>query len=159
MHSVAVYLVQRVYGGPEEGGWYYDAGELCTAPELTAFGTTFPVGDEDRAFRMAAEIQGHLDRDWNVADHARALSSVLSAGRYFAQVNDGWPPVACPAEPPATSDGVGAPVATLSGVDPMKPFTVQCEYSAHHRFETTVEAEDPIAACRAAVDLANQSSD
>jgi hypothetical protein len=23
MHSVAVYLVQRLYGGPEEGGWYY----------------------------------------------------------------------------------------------------------------------------------------
>ena len=41
----------------------------------------------------------------------------------------------------------------------MKPFTVQCEYSAHHRFETTVEAEDPIAACRAAIELANDSSD
>ena len=41
----------------------------------------------------------------------------------------------------------------------MKPFTVQCEYSAHHRFEATVEAEDPIAACRAAIELANDSRD
>lgn len=41
----------------------------------------------------------------------------------------------------------------------MKPFTVQCEYSAHHCFETTVEAEDLIAACRAAIELANDSSD
>ena len=49
---------------------------------------------------MAAEIQGHLDRDWNVADHARPLSSALSAGRYVAQVNDGWTPVAFPAERP-----------------------------------------------------------
>ncbi len=42
MHSVAVYLVQRLYGGLEEGGWYYDSGELCTDPALTAFGVTFP---------------------------------------------------------------------------------------------------------------------
>ena len=41
MRSIAVYLVQLAYGGPEEGGWYYQAGELCTDPELTAFGTTF----------------------------------------------------------------------------------------------------------------------
>ncbi|RSV14859.1 hypothetical protein CA235_10050 [Sphingomonas sp. ABOLF] len=41
----------------------------------------------------------------------------------------------------------------------MKPFTVQCEYSALHRFETTVEAEDPIAACRAALNLARRSSE
>lgn len=100
MHSVAVYLVQRLCGGPEEGGWYFDAGELCSAPELTAFGTTFPVGHEDRAARMGAEIQGHLDRDWNVGDHARPLSRVLSAGRYVAQVHDGWPPLAFPAERP-----------------------------------------------------------
>ena len=25
---VNVYLVSREYGGPEEGGWYYDAGQL-----------------------------------------------------------------------------------------------------------------------------------
>ena len=72
MHSVAVYLVQRLYGGPKEGGRYYDARELCTVPELTAFGKTFPTGHEDRAVRIAAAIQGHLDRDWNVAEHAPA---------------------------------------------------------------------------------------
>ena len=71
MHSVAVYLVQLLYGGPEKGGWYYEASELCAVPELTAFGTTFPVGHEDRAVRQAAEVQAHLDRDWNVDDHAR----------------------------------------------------------------------------------------
>ena len=36
---VNVYLVHRAYGGPEEGGWWYDAGELvetrtCSNTEL-----------------------------------------------------------------------------------------------------------------------------
>jgi hypothetical protein len=75
MHSVAVYLVQRLYGGPEEGGWYYDSGELCTGPALTASGVTFSEGHDDRARTMALEVQAHLDRDWNVGDHAREISS------------------------------------------------------------------------------------
>ena len=100
MHSVAVYLVQRLYGGPEEGGWYYNAGELCVDPGLTAFGTTFADGHEDQAAKMAGEIQGHLDRDWNTGDHAHEISSVLSAGRFEARVHEGWPPLAFPAERP-----------------------------------------------------------
>lgn len=39
----------------------------------------------------------------------------------------------------------------------MKTFTVQCEYPALCRSEVTVEAEDAVAACRAALDTANQS--
>ena len=85
MRSIAVYLVQRLYGGPEDGGWYYDAGELCTVPELTAFGTTIPAGHEDRAVRMTAEVQAHLDRDWNVDDHARPLST-----RQYARLVAEW---------------------------------------------------------------------
>lgn len=100
MRSVAVYLVQRLYGGPEEGGWWHEAGELCTAPELAAFGTTFPTAQEESAVEMASEVQQHLDRDWNVGDHARPLSSVLSAGRFVAKVHDGWPPLAFPTERP-----------------------------------------------------------
>lgn len=89
MRSIAVYLVQLAYGGPEEGGWYYQAGELCTDPELTAFGTTFTDGHEARAKAIADEVQAHLDRDWNTDDHAREISSVLSAGRFEARVNGG----------------------------------------------------------------------
>lgn len=100
MRSVAVYLVQRLYGGSEEGGWWYEAKELCTLPELTAFGTAFRTAHEDRAVRVASEVQQHLDRDWNVGDHARPLSSVLSTDHFVAQVHDGWPPLAFPAERP-----------------------------------------------------------
>ena len=100
MHSIAVHLVQLAYGGPEEGGWFYQTGELCTDPELTAFGTTFADGHEARAKAMSDEVQAHLDRDWNTGDHAREISSVLSAGRFEARVHDGWPPLAFPAERP-----------------------------------------------------------
>lgn len=47
---------------------------------------------------MALEFQAHLYRDWNVGDHAREISSVLSTGRFEARVHDGWPPLAFPAE-------------------------------------------------------------
>uniref|UniRef100_UPI0035CC9C69 hypothetical protein n=1 Tax=uncultured Sphingomonas sp. TaxID=158754 RepID=UPI0035CC9C69 len=100
MRSIAVYLVQLAYGGPEEGGWYYQTGELCTDPELASFGTTFTDGHETRAKAMADEVQVHLDRDWNTDDHAREISSVLSAGRFEACVHDGCPPATFPAERP-----------------------------------------------------------
>lgn len=35
-YAVAVYLVDRAYGGPEEGGWYYDTAELSTDPRHVA---------------------------------------------------------------------------------------------------------------------------
>ena len=40
----------------------------------------------------------------------------------------------------------------------MKTFTIQCEYPALYRNEVTVEAEDPVAACRTAIDVAGQSA-
>ena len=27
-YSIAAYSISREYGGPEEGGWYYDSGEV-----------------------------------------------------------------------------------------------------------------------------------
>lgn len=47
--SVALYEVSRAYGGPEEGGWYYDAGH-----RLDATLRNFDRGDEPVA---AAYIQ------------------------------------------------------------------------------------------------------
>jgi hypothetical protein len=35
---VAVYYMTREYGGPEEGGWWYDAGSLCEET-LRCFGS------------------------------------------------------------------------------------------------------------------------
>ena len=118
MHSVAVYLVQRLYGGPEEGGWHYDFGALCTDPALTASGVTFAEGHEDRARTMALEVQAHLDRDWNVGDHARPISSVLSAGRFEARVHMAGPFSPFRPSVPATNDPnrLGLPFCQPSGV-------------------------------------------
>ena len=33
-YFVAVYLADRAYGGPEEGGWWYDCGELVRVVRL-----------------------------------------------------------------------------------------------------------------------------
>lgn len=35
--SVAVYTCEAVYGGPEEGGWYYDAGGLVDHHKIKFF--------------------------------------------------------------------------------------------------------------------------
>ena len=73
---------------------------------------------------MALEVQAHLDRDWNVGDHAREISSVLSAGRYEARVHDGWPPLAFPAERPRYEwpEPLGSPILpTVRSSVPSRP--------------------------------------
>ena len=35
--SVALYAISRAYGGPEEGGWWYDTGELCAPWHVRGF--------------------------------------------------------------------------------------------------------------------------
>ncbi|BAI96662.1 hypothetical protein Sj15T_09670 [Sphingobium sp. TA15] len=100
MKSIAVYFVQRLFGGPEEGSWYYDSGDLCTEPDLVSLGVTIPGEDFGRARDKASEIQILLDRDWNIGDHARPLHSVLSTGRYEAHIFDAWPPPCFPESRP-----------------------------------------------------------
>ena len=33
-YVVAFYAVDRAYGGPEEGGWWFDTGELVRLPRV-----------------------------------------------------------------------------------------------------------------------------
>lgn len=84
--AVAPYLVWRQYGGPEEGGWYYDAGE----PALEAW-LPVPVICKTRAEAYAARdvMQEALDADANVG--LRDKYSVLSSGVYEAHVSYGYP--------------------------------------------------------------------
>ena len=98
--TVAVYFVERRYGGPEEGGWWYDAAERCDEPALTRLSWVEANVYDDAASARAREVQVVLDRDWNVGDHARPLDSALSAGRWQARASEGWPPAAIPAVPP-----------------------------------------------------------
>lgn len=87
-YSVAIYLVDRKYGGPEEGGWYYTAGELATEPEFAKYLRGFDNIDD--AYDYAASVD---DDPFLITINANrpSISSVLSEGQYFACVNEGVP--------------------------------------------------------------------
>lgn len=112
--TVAIYLVDKVYGGPEEGGWYYTGGEridhaldgvnpndLLTV--LTGEGTIYRDTEEasaaeQEAYAYAETLQLRLDCTVNVG--RREISSVLSEGRYSAIAHPGHPPQHFPATRP-----------------------------------------------------------
>jgi hypothetical protein len=92
MWSVAIYLVDRSFGGPEEGGWYYSEGDLVHPDELSVEGWTpgGVFGKEDEAIEFCDGLQRALDAGPNKS--RRPISSVLSTGRYRAMIHSGWPP-------------------------------------------------------------------
>jgi hypothetical protein len=106
--SVAIYLVDREYGGAEEGGWYYDAGVKVTSMIDGMEGTPFPEHSwnvtfasataEELANQCAAAVQQVLDITANA--RRRPISSVLSTGRYEAMVFEGMAPDRFPEETP-----------------------------------------------------------
>lgn len=57
--SVAVFVVSREYGGPEEGGWYYDAGMPCKDAEYVQHMRIFK--DEGEAIKYRRFMQLGLD--------------------------------------------------------------------------------------------------
>ena len=90
-YTVAVFLVDKAYGGSEEGGWYYDCGEPIEAP-LPGLNNE----DVPRIFTTEAEACGwanHLQDKLNATINKgrRPISSVLSEGMYQARVCDGYP--------------------------------------------------------------------
>lgn len=60
-----LYFVTREYGGPEEGGWYYNQDRIKRSEPYTEAGHA----------AMEAEVTG-------LNEGRRELSSVLSTGRY-----------------------------------------------------------------------------
>lgn len=92
--TVRVYLQDLAYGGPEEGGWWFEYGEF--APEF---------GHLTRVYQREEAAYAHC-RKLNAGVLAKAnedrlpISSVLSKGRFSANVFEGeaplrWPEV-CP---------------------------------------------------------------
>lgn len=88
-YTVAIFLVDRAYGGPEEGGWYYDCGEPTMDVEL-ADDMHFP-----HIFKSRAEASEHAKKVNELLEPENkdrpSIDSVLSRGRYFAKVCDGYP--------------------------------------------------------------------
>ena len=96
--SVAVYMVDRVYGGPEEGGWYYTAGLPDT--DMAQFTRLFKGQGEEApaaARRYRDRLAKRLVDKLNVG--RRDIGSVLSEGQYMACLEEGYP-AAFPQERP-----------------------------------------------------------
>lgn len=84
-YTVAVYLCDRAYGGPEEGGWWY----ACGVPsEEHAHHTRGFVG-ENSAYVYARKLNDKYGALWN--EGRRDVNSVLSEGQYYAEVFEGNP--------------------------------------------------------------------
>lgn len=93
-YTVAVYLCDREFGGPEEGGWYYDSGRLSVDHWFAT--KVFPTRAEANVYRDQLQI------DLDTGDNAGRpkTSSVLSIGRFMAEVYDSIPPAHYPATRP-----------------------------------------------------------
>lgn len=99
-YTVAVYLEDQSYGGPEEGGWWYSCGELVYNLEEGYKNVAFPQTYRDRAAAvMGARLlnEGALKR---LNYYRPKISSVLSKGRYVARVCDNYPEPFFPKERP-----------------------------------------------------------
>jgi hypothetical protein len=107
-YTVAIYLVDKQYGGPEEGGWWYEAGtrvdaktdgiEVSPFPENGWSETFYGPLAQDIADSSATALQAHLDAHANQG--RPSISSVLSKGRYQALVFEGEAPAFFPQTKP-----------------------------------------------------------
>ena len=86
---VAVFLVDRAYGGPEEGGWWFDTGTVADPDTAGDIPCPRWFINEDEARDFKDELQARLDNGINVG--RREIGSLLSEGRYEAITCDGWP--------------------------------------------------------------------
>jgi hypothetical protein len=94
MWCVAIYLVDKRYGGPEEGGWYYNCGvpldyALPDVPQQAAVPRYWPAEKYQEALRWQDYVQQTLDETVNKG--RRPISSVLSEGVYQARLERGHP--------------------------------------------------------------------
>jgi len=83
--SVSVFMIDQAYGGPEEGGWWYQTGYPCG--DYERFTRLFR--SESRARHYAQRLEYHLVRHLNKG--RPSISSVISCGIFEARVCDGMP--------------------------------------------------------------------
>jgi len=76
---VNVYNENRAYGGPEEGGWYFDTGEL-----IKVLGPFTGEDRREKANRALARVEKVLE-GWN--EGAYPPGSVLCSGYYTVRVS------------------------------------------------------------------------
>lgn len=72
MYYINVYSVERMYGGPEEGGWWYDLGE----PVLSR---------KTKSYRKAVRMAERLKKRWPKTD---SRYSVLGGEDYSIYIEN-----------------------------------------------------------------------
>jgi len=81
-YKVQLFFCDRAYGGPQEGGWYFDYGIPVTDSEV-GFSVTKRFKSQTKAQGYRARIQNRLDR---LNETRGDLSSVASEGQYLALI-------------------------------------------------------------------------
>lgn len=93
-YIVSVYLCDRAYGGPEEGGWYYE----CGTPSEEHIEHLQIFDDWQEAKLARDQLQTYLDDAENA--NRPSIDSVLSQGVYRAIVDENELPKPYPKERP-----------------------------------------------------------
>lgn len=88
-YSVALVLHDRAYGGPEEGGWYYETYQLETNPPIEC--VPIICFTEEAAKEAAEKIMEVNIAALKLNEGRREISSVLSEGLYEARIFGGFP--------------------------------------------------------------------
>ena len=78
-YIIALYEIDRAYGGNEEGGWYFDTGAL---DRILALAPT-----EDKAIALAERANRLLER---LQRHRRRVDSVLYVGGRHTAIVYEW---------------------------------------------------------------------
>ena len=92
MYYVTFYITDKVYGGPEEGGWWFYAGEPVEDPLNKSFERMIDAHD----YKNSKEVQ---DRLTELNEGRHDPESVLCEGWHEVFV-DSEPPKAYPEERP-----------------------------------------------------------
>ncbi len=85
VYSISIYLVSLEYGGAEEGGWWFDAGQPILEPDFPL--PEFALSKEE-AYSIRRRMAQECER-LNVG--RREKSSVISEGVYEAHICEGMP--------------------------------------------------------------------
>jgi len=95
--SVAVYELYRYYGGPEEGGWWYDCGQLMRTVKV------FKVEEKAHEFcrRYNRPLAFRREKQRGVRYGGLPLDSGnYDGGHYQAEVHKLMPPLSYPEQRP-----------------------------------------------------------
>jgi len=92
-YLVAAYGRTYCFGGPEEGGWWFDAGVLVRVMKVTR--------NQDKALDYCRRLNTKLrSRVFGPNAGKHEYSSVLSEGEVLAEVHEGMCPLSYPETKP-----------------------------------------------------------